>query len=215
MKLFETFWTNGFFSSQKLGPKKWQHIMKHNFFSSSPLGMPIEPGPAHMYTRVHASAFLPSRPQKQSCGVFFVRAPLSKFSLPTRSRSYKSMFAELRIGDISHPPLSSCGRVIGEPWKSKILMKGLPYTYRTWSREMCVLIRWIRNHSQIQFPVKNSEPPRNFGTGGRRNSQNKRCVNGTKDINRWSFRCTMSQSWSTLSDVPHSKCRTVRIMMNP
>ena len=112
------------------------------------------------------------------------------------------MFVELRIGDISHPPLSSCGRVIGEPWKSKILMKGLPYTYRTWSREMWVKIRWIRNHSQIQFPVKNSEPPRNFGTGGRRNSQNKRCVNGTKDINRWSFRCTMSQSWSALSNVP-------------
>ena len=32
LKLFETFWTNDFFSSQKWGPKKWQHIMNHNFF---------------------------------------------------------------------------------------------------------------------------------------------------------------------------------------
>ena len=119
------------------------------------------------------------------------------------------MFAELRIGDISHPSPSSCGRVIGEPWKSKLNVKGWSYTYRTWRREMSASIEWIKNHSRIQFLVKNSEPPRNFDTGGRRNSQNKRCVNGTKDINRWSFRCTMSQSWSALSDVPHglrSRC---------
>ena len=53
-----------FFPSQKGGPKKWQHIMKHNFFPGSPLGLPVEPGTVHMYTRVHASAFLPSRPWK-------------------------------------------------------------------------------------------------------------------------------------------------------
>ena len=112
------------------------------------------------------------------------------------------MFAESRIGDISHPPLSSCGRVIGEPWKSKILMKGLPYTYRTWSREMRVLIRWIRNHSQNQFLVKNSDPPSNLDTRGRRNSQNKRCFNGTKDIKKWSPPSTVSQSSSAVWHVP-------------
>ena len=90
------------------------------------------------------------------------------------------MFAELRIGDISHPPLSSCGRVIGEPWKSKILMKGLPDTYRTWSREMCVIIRWVKMLAQSQFLVKNSDPPSNSDTRGRRNSQNKWNANGRK-----------------------------------
>ena len=60
LKLFEQM---NFFES-KGGPKKWQHIMKHNFFSSSPLGLPVEPGTVHMYTRVHASAFLQARPRK-------------------------------------------------------------------------------------------------------------------------------------------------------
>jgi hypothetical protein len=130
------------------------------------------------------------------------------------------MFAELRIGDISHPSLSSCGRVIGEPWKSKILMKGLPYTYRTWRREMSVSIEWIKRHSQNQFPVKNSDPPSNSDTRGRRNSQNKWSFNGTPDIKTWCLRCTMSQSWSALCHVPstarymHSRdphCLTIRL----
>ncbi len=112
-------------------------------------------------------------------------------------------------------PSLSCGRVIGEPWKSKLNVKGWPYTYRTWAREMRVLIRWIKRHSQNQFPLKNSDPPSNSDTRGRRNSQNKWSFNGTKDIKTCSPRCTMSQSWSALCHVPHSKHDTWRIMINP
>ncbi len=138
----------------------------------------------HIHTRDHASAFLRSRPGKQSCGLFLVCARYvsdqatrtSNFSPPAASR----YSAARRLEEMSSTSLSSCGRVIGEPWKSKILMKGLPYTYRTWSCAMRVLIRLMKMHSQIQFPVKNSDPPSNSDTRGRRNSQNKWSVNGRK-----------------------------------
>ena len=38
MIFFEILWTNEPFLSQKWGPKKWQRIMNHYFFSSSPIG---------------------------------------------------------------------------------------------------------------------------------------------------------------------------------
>ena len=82
---------------------------------------------------------------------------------------------------------ASCGRVIGEPWKSKILMKGLPYTYRSWRRQMSASIRWIKMLAQKQFLIKNSDPPSNFDTKGRGNSQNKWTTNGNTSYQLKSF----------------------------
>ena len=115
-------------------------------------------------------------------------------------------------------PSLPCGRVIGEPWKSKLNVKGWPYTYRTWRREMSVTITWIKNHFQNQHPVKNSDPARNFDTGGFRKSQNNIRLNRNKDIKRGSFHCTMwsqSQSWSAQGHILHGKGAPVPIMVNP
>ena len=201
--------------------------MSHNFFSSSPIGIPFKNmDGSHPYEgpRVGLS---PIEAGKTKLWIVLVCARYvsdqatrtSNFSPPAASR----YSAARRLEEMSSTSLSSCGRVIGEPWKSKILMKGLPYTYRIWPRKMSVVDCWIKIHAQIQVLVKKSDPPSNFDTGGSINSQNKWSFNGTFLIDWSGFRCTLfsyetahcmtlSQSWSPLGHFRHGKCAPVGIM---
>ena len=183
-----------FFRVKNGDPKNGNTLWATTFFLIVRSGYRLKIWAVHIHTRDHASAFLWSRPGKQSCGMFLVCARYvsdqatrtSNFSPPAASR----YSAARRLEEMSSTSLSSCGRVIGEPWKSKILMKGLPYTYRIWPRKMSVVDCWIKIHAPIQVLVKKSDPPSNFDTGGSINSQNKWSFNGTFFIN-WSwFRCT-------------------------
>ena len=67
---------------------------------------------------------------------------------------------------------------------------------------------WIRNHAQIQFLVKKSDPPSNFDTRGSINSQNKWGFNGTFVIN-WSgfaahsFHMRLLTAWHCHNHDPH------------
>ena len=166
-----------FFRVKNGDPKNGTTLWTTTFFRVVRSGYRLKIWTPRMHTMDHASAFLRSRPGKQSCGMFLVCARhvsdqttrTSNFSPPAASR----YSAARRLEEMSSMSLSSCGRVIGEPWKSKILMKGLPYTYRTWRREMFVNKRWMKMRTQIQFPFKNSDPASNFDTRGRGNSQNK------------------------------------------
>ena len=175
-----------FFRVKNGDPKNGTTLWTTTFFRVVRSGYRLKIWTVHIHTRDHASAFLRSRPGKQSCGLFLVCARYvsdqatrtSNFSPPAASRysaarRLEEMSSTRRLEEMSSTPLSSCGRVIGEPWKSKILMKGLPYTYRTWRREMFVNKRWMKMRTQIQFPFKNSDPASNSDTGGRGNSQNK------------------------------------------
>ena len=177
---------NELFSSLKLGPKNGNTLWGTTFFRVVRAGNRLKIWTVHIHTRHHAPAFIRSGPGERSCGLFLVFARYvsdqatrtSNFSPPAASH----YSAARRLEEMSSVSLSSCGRVIGEPWKSKILMKGLPYTYKIWPRKMSVVDCWIKNHAQIQFLVKKSDPPSNFDTGGSINSQNKWSSNGKKVI---------------------------------
>ena len=177
-----------FFRVKNGDQKNGNTLWTTTFFRVVRSGYRLKIWTVHIHTRDHASAFLRSGPGKQSCGMFLVCARYvsdqatrtSNFSPPAASR----YSAARRLEEMSSTSLSSCGRVIGEPWKSKILMKGLPYTYRTWRREMFAADWWIKNHAQARFLVKKSDPPSNFDTRGSINSQNKWSFNGNKEM-KW------------------------------
>ncbi len=164
---------NELFSSLKLGPKNGNTLWGTTFFRVVRAGNRLKIWTVHIHTRHHAPAFIRSGPGERSCGLFLVFARYvsdqatrtSNFSPPAASH----YSAARRLEEMSSVSLSSCGRVIGEPWKSKLNVKGWPYTYMLWRREMFVTITWIKKHSQIQFLLKNSDPQRNSATGGSRN----------------------------------------------
>ena len=112
-------------------------------------------------------------------------------------------------------PSLPCGRVIGEPWKSKLNVKGWPYTHRTWSREMRVIIRWIKMHSQITILLKNSDPQRNSGTEGFINSQTLWTPNGKHKLSTKVISpplcCHMCRSESPVYDVPKTFSKSSRL----
>mgnify|MGYP005816263881 CR=1 FL=1 len=177
-----------FFRVKNGDPKNGNTLWTTTFFRVVRSGYRLKIWTVHIHTRDHASAFLRSRPGKQSCGLFLVCARYvsdqatrtSNFSPPAASR----YSAARRLEEMSSTSLSSCGRVIGEPWKSKLNVKGWPYTYRTWRREMSATKRWIKMHARIQFPFKNSDPASNLDTRGGGNSQNKWSFNGNKEM-KW------------------------------
>ena len=118
-----------FFRVKNGDQKNGNTLWATTFFRVVRSGYRLKIWTVHIHTRDHASAFLRSRPGKQSCGLFLVCARYvsdqatrtSNFSPPAASR----YSAARRLEEMSSTSLSSCGRVIGEPWKSKILMKGL------------------------------------------------------------------------------------------
>ncbi len=197
-----------FFRGKNRDPKNGNTLWATTFFRVVRSGYRLKIWTVHIHTRDHAPAFLWSRPGQQSCGLFLVGARYvsdqttrtSNFSPPAASR----YSAACRLEEMSSTPLCSCGRVIGEPWKSKLNVKGLHYTYRTWRREMFATITWIKNHFQNQHPVKNSDPARNFDTGGFRKSQNNIRLNRSEDIKWGSFHGTVlsqPQAWSAQGHV--------------
>ena len=180
-----------FFRVKNGDKKNGSTLWATTFFRVVRSGYRLKIWTVHIHTRDHASAFLRSRPGKHSCGLFLVCARYvsdqatrtSNFSPPAASR----YSAARRLEEMSSMSLSSCGRVIGEPWKSKILMKGLPYTYRVWQCEMFVSIRWIKMLAQRQFLFKNSDPPSNLDTGGRWNQKTKWNANANTSYQMKSF----------------------------